>query len=248
MGLEKVSQNVFDDDAIAAHRQVPDCKESFDIGNEDDAVLTNIWPPEDAILGFRGFFAAFFETCHDVEERLLRMIAVGMGIDEDYFLAYHRDKQNQIRLLHYPSVEDARLEKGEIDCIGAHSDFGTITLLFQDEVGGLEVEDLHVKGQFNPAPYIPGTIVVNIGDFLMRWSNDELRSTLHHVRTPAMEEVDPNTKVRMTKERFSIPYFIAADRDKVIDCVPGCYGEGKPRKYKPINCADYLDMRLNATY
>jgi isopenicillin N synthase-like dioxygenase len=95
-------------------------------------------------------------------------------------------------------------------------DFGTGTILFQDDVGGLEVESPRGSGNFVPAPPIPGTVVFNIGDFLMRWSNgaffeqllffphivksDTLKSTLHRVRAP------PNDGTGMIKERFSIPY------------------------------------------
>lgn len=119
----------------------------------------------------------FFDTCYNVELDLLRAIEVGMDLPEGFFREYHTKRDNQIRLLHYPPVESELLRDGKMERIAAHSDFGTMTLLFQDEVGGLEVEDMHVKGKFNPAPFIPGTVIVNIGDFLQRWSNDTLKST-----------------------------------------------------------------------
>ncbi|KAJ6438449.1 oxoglutarate/iron-dependent oxygenase [Purpureocillium lavendulum] len=250
VGREKVSQNVFDAEGIARERSVPDCKESFEIGGEHEERLRNIMPAEHVLPGFRAFFALFFDTCYALELRLLRAIAVGMGLDEAYFVDYHRARSNQIRLLHYPPVEEALLAEGKVDCIGAHTDFGTLTMLFQDEVGGLEVESARgPKGAFTPAPFVPGTVVVNIGDFLMRWSNDELKSTLHHVRTPPVDErdVEPG-RPRMTRERYSIPYFVAADGHRTIDCVPGCWGPDRPKKYEPINATEYMDMRLNATY
>lgn len=247
MGREKVSQMVFDEEGIAQQRAVPDSKESFEIGREDDARTPNIWPAEETVPGFRHFFTAFLETTYDLEIRLLRAIAVGMDLEEDFFVDYHKEQCNQIRLLHYPPIEEELLATGKRDRIGAHSDFGTLTMLFQDEVRGLEVEDIHEKGKFNPAPYIPGTIVVNIGDFLMRWSNDELKSTLHHVRTPPVKNhLGPGS--RMTCERYSIPVFVCADTQRTIDCVPGCWSETRPKKYEPISAGEYLDMRLNATY
>jgi len=232
---------VFDKESIDELRKCPDFKESFELGREDDERTPNIWFPEEVLPGFRKFFTEFFEACYGIELNLLRAIALGMGLPEGFFREYHTKKDNQVRLLHYPPIEAELLRGGKMERIAAHSDFGTMTLLFQDEVGGLEVEDIHEQGKFNPAPFIPGTIVVNIGDFLQRWSNDTLKSTLHRVRAPPLVE-------GMTRARYSIPYFVTADRDKTIDCLPGCCSEEKPNKYEPINAREYIEMRLNATY
>jgi len=232
---------VYDKESIDNLRKCPDFKESFELGREDDERTPNIWLPEETLPGFREFFNKFFEACYEIELNLLRAIALGMGLPEKFFWEYHTKRDNQIRLLHYPPVEAELLRNGSMERIAAHTDFGTMTLLFQDEVGGLEVEDIHEKGKFNPAPYIPGTIVVNIGDFLQRWSNDTLKSTLHRVRAPPLVQ-------GITKARFSIPYFVTADREKTIDCIPGCASEANPRRYEPINSREYIEMRLNATY
>lgn len=77
----------------------------------------------------------------------------------------------------------------------------------------------------------------------MRWSNDVLKSTLHRVTAPP---VDSSTGV--SKERFSIPYFVSADKNRVIDALPGTFSEENPKKYEPITAGEYLDRRLNATY
>lgn len=232
---------VFDKESITELRKRPDFKESFELGREDDERTPNIWLPEETLPGFRQFFTDFYETCYCIELDILRAIALGMGLPDEFFREYHTKKDNQIRLLHYPPVEAELLRSGNLERIGAHSDFGTMTLLFQDEVGGLEVEDIHESGKFNPAPFIPGTIIVNIGDFLQRWSNDTLKSTLHRVRAPPLVD-------GITRARYSIPYFVTADRDRTIDCIPGCYSEEKPKKYEPINAREYIERRLNATY
>jgi isopenicillin N synthase-like dioxygenase len=90
-----------------------------------------------------------------------------MGLDPNFFENYHDKPENQLRLLHYPSVEREKL-KGRCN---AHSDFGTCTLLFQDDVGGLQLER---EGEFVDVEPIKGSVVFNIGDFLMRWSNGKL--------------------------------------------------------------------------
>ncbi|KAK1991147.1 flavonol synthase/flavanone 3-hydroxylase [Colletotrichum falcatum] len=247
IGREKVSQLVFDAEQINELRKVPDFKESYEIGREDDGHLPNIWIPEESLPGFRSFFNDFYEVCYRLELRLLRAVALGMGLDEDFFRGYHTQRDNQIRLLHYPPAEEELLRAGRVERLGAHTDFGTMTLLFQDEVGGLEVEDPGEEGKFVPVPHIPGTIVVNIGDFMQRWSNDTLRSTMHRVRAPPLDTMDESGG-RFTRARYSIPYFIGADQDKTVDCIPSCFGPDRPKKYEPINSREYIEMRLNAGY
>ncbi|KAJ0357559.1 hypothetical protein COL154_010042 [Colletotrichum chrysophilum] len=246
IGREKVTQMVFDADEISERRKIPDFKESYEIGREDDDHLPNIWIPDESLPGFRAFFNSFYEDCYQLELHLLRGMALGMGLDQAFFQGYHVNKDNQIRLLHYPPAEEKLLRAGKVERLGAHTDFGSMTLLFQDEVGGLEVEDPNEAGHFVPVPYIPGTIVVNIGDFMQRWSNDTLRSTMHRVRAPPLETDMSGSRV--TRARYSIPYFIGADSEKTVDCVPGCFGPERPKKYDPINSREYIERRLNATY
>ncbi|KAL6301926.1 flavonol synthase/flavanone 3-hydroxylase [Sparassis latifolia] len=247
VGVEQVSQMVFDPKELAAIRtKALDFKESFDMGYELGPRLKNIWLPEDDLPGFRAYAVHFFGLCRTFQTtKLLRALAIGMpGLPDDFFDQYHEKADNQLRLLHYPAAPTDVFTSGQKGRINAHTDFGTGTMLFQDDCGGLEVESPNEPGKFIPAPPIPGAVVFNIGDFLMRWSNDTLKSTLHRVRAPPPKP-DENG---MTRERFSIPYFMTADRDKVIDCLPGCFGPEKPKKYEPINAGQYIDMRLNATY
>ncbi|KAJ7319410.1 thymine dioxygenase [Mycena albidolilacea] len=244
-GQEKVVQHVYHPDAIAEQRaQAPDVKESFECGREEDELQPNIWLPEGVLPGFKEACLDFFWLCHGVELNILRALAIGLGLSEDYFLQYHTDPRNQLRLLHYPSVPTEGLETEKIARIGQHSDFGSITLLLQDDVGGLEVEDPNVAGSFCPAPPIPGALVVNAGDFLMRWSNDTIRSTIHRVRAPPQNRsVDG-----MTPERYSIPYFCCADFTTVVDCIPGTWSAERPKKYEPISAQEYIMKRMLATY
>ncbi|EIM84154.1 flavonol synthase/flavanone 3-hydroxylase [Stereum hirsutum FP-91666 SS1] len=251
IGKEQVSQMVFDPEAIASIRKgpSPDFKESFDMGNDaDTSRLSNVWLPEDKLPGFKEYAVGFFECCRQFQvEKLMPALAMGLSLPSDFFSAFHETADNQLRLLHYPEAERQEFVKGEKGRIGAHTDFGTCTLLFQDSVGGLEVESPSKPGVFLPGPPVEGAIVFNIGDFLMRWSNDTLKSTLHRVRAPPLK--DGEAENGKTKERFSIPYFMTADREKTIDCLPTCWNEtDRPRKYEPINAGQYIDMRLNATY
>lgn len=135
-----------------------------------------------------------------------------------------------------------------------HTDFGTITLLSQDDVGGLRVQ--RIDGTWVNVPPHPGGIVVNVGDMLQRWTNDVLRATLHQVvetvterdtRPAGAEQSSPQVKQRVVPERYSIAFFCNANKDTVLECLPQCTSEERPPKYSPINAYDYLTMRLSQT-
>ncbi|KAI0354973.1 thymine dioxygenase [Trametes cingulata] len=244
-GVEKVVQHVYDKDNLAEIRaKAPDVKESFECGWEESEQMPNIWLPDGVLPGFREACLDFFWTCHETELQILRALAIGLGISEDHLVKYHNAHDNQLRILHYPSVPAQELLDEKISRIDAHSDFGSITLLLQDDVGGLEIEDPNNPGRFISVPPIEGTLVVNAGDFMMRWSNDVIRSTIHRVRAPPRL----TTADGMTPERYSIPYFCAPDFSVVVECLPGTYSEEVPPKYEPISARQYILQRLAATY
>jgi isopenicillin N synthase-like dioxygenase len=103
-------------------------------------------------------------------------LAIGLGLDKDYFLSYLSEHDNNLRLLHYPSGSKEKEGKRA----GAHTDYGFVTFLFQQNVSGLQVYNLETK-EFVHAPPIKGTIIVNIADMLQKWSCDYLQSSLHQV-------------------------------------------------------------------
>ncbi|KAK7455780.1 hypothetical protein VKT23_010812 [Stygiomarasmius scandens] len=241
VGMEKVSQHVYDPDEQKTLRQVADMKESFESGREDDEVQPNIWLPEEYPLLMSTNLG---QICYGVEMNILRASAIGLGLPEDYLTNFHTKADNQLRLLRYPSVPLESLERDEIVRISAHSDYASITLLFQDHIGGLEVEDPKRPGSFKPATPVPGSMVVNAGDFMARWSNDTIRSTVHRVRAPPGLKTDNG----MTPERYSIPYFCASDLDTVVDCLPGTYSDDNPKKYEAISAKQYIMKRLATAY
>lgn len=242
MSKEKAVDMVLDKAEIEKLRKIPDVKESFDCGNEISKYY-NIWPEESDLPEFKQFCQQYFQANAEFSKSVLEAIAIGMGLEAEFLLPYHSENDNQLRMLHYPSTKEEDLRRGNTERIAAHTDFGTITMLSQDECGGLEIEDPFNKGIFIPAPYIKHSLVVNIGDFLMRWSNDELKSTIHRVGAPPIK-----SDTGFSKQRFSIPYFIGANAEKQIDCLPGTFSNTKPKKYEPINALEYINQRLNATY
>ncbi|KDQ14484.1 hypothetical protein BOTBODRAFT_32614 [Botryobasidium botryosum FD-172 SS1] len=242
---EKVVQHLYDKDEIAASRaKALDFKENFEVGREEDELMPNIWLPDGILPGFKEACLDFFWTCNETKFKVLSALALGLHLPEDFFEPYHQVPDNQLRLLHYPSVPLESLQKEEVVRIGAHSDFGSLTLLMQDDIGGLEVENPGNPGEFGPAPPLKGSIMVNAGDFMMRWSNDIIRSTVHRVRAPP----DLVTEDGMTPERYSIPYFCSTDFSTVVECLPGTYSEERPKRYEPISALDYIMKRLAANY
>jgi isopenicillin N synthase-like dioxygenase len=217
-----------------------DLKEAFNIGlelAEDDPELLagamfrapNRWP---SMPGFRETMLAYFDACHELGILLHRAFALDLGLDAGYF----EDKLDRpmavLRLLHYPEAPD-QLEEGQLGA-GEHTDYGCVTLLATDGVGGLEVRTR--AGEWIAAPHIPGAFVCNIGDCLMRWTNDTYVSTPHRVVSPA------------GRERYSIAFFLDPNPDAEVACLPGCATAQRPARYAPIHGDQFLLSRLSPTY
>ena len=114
----------------------------------------------------------FYWECSKTSREILKAIGIGLGLkDPEWLLKFHSGHNNQLRLLHYPPIPAKELEDHISARMPAHSDWGSITMLFQDDCGGLEVENQHKPGEFIKALPLKNAIVMNIGDLLMRWSN-----------------------------------------------------------------------------
>ncbi|KAF7547884.1 hypothetical protein G7046_g8863 [Stylonectria norvegica] len=177
----------------------------------------------------------------------MRAIAVGMGLDDGFFDGFVDTGDNTLRLLHYPSV-DASVFRTQVGAKGRTAyqtqDYGSITLLFQDDRGGLQVKS--PSGCFVDATPIPGTVVVNAGDLLARWSNETIKSTIHRVvEPPGKQNGDGVTEY---PPRYSIAYFCNPNFTSHIEALPGTYASEEEKKYEGINTGDYIVKRLAATY
>lgn len=210
-----------------------DSKEAFNIGldmaADDPRVLAgepfrapNRWPDAP---GFRETMLAYFDACHRLGVDLHRAFAADLGLAEDHFAAAFTAPLATLRLLHYPPATGAT---GEIGA-GAHTDYGSVTLLTTDGEGGLQVRPR--GGDWMDVPHVPGAFTVNIGDCLMRWTNDIYVSTPHRVLPPK-------------RQRRSVAFFLDPNPEAVIDALPGTGAA----KYPPTTGAAYLRSRLDATY
>ncbi|KAF8913765.1 Clavaminate synthase-like protein [Gymnopilus junonius] len=242
IGRERVTQSADPEEIAALREKAPDFKESMEIGRDWDSTWKNQWPSEDAVPGFKQNILDFYETCHELHVQVMRSIALGLDLQEHFFDHKIDEKCHNLRLLSYPAMKSSLLKDDGQARAGAHSDYGTLTLLFQDEVGGLEVQNPHT-GEFVPATPITGTIVVNVGDLLARWSNDILRSTLHRVVAPQAQKISETESV--TPKRHSIAFFCNPNFSAEVSCLPNC---GDAVKYPPVNTGDYIVGRLAVTY
>ncbi|KAF9701017.1 hypothetical protein EKO04_000529 [Ascochyta lentis] len=241
-GVEKVSQHTYDANELSKAREVPDYKESFESGNMDDASQPNIWLSESALPGFRSGMEGFFKECEALVHSVLDALSTALDVPDAGLSATHAQSLFQLRILHYPPLAASELQERKRSRINAHSDFGTLTLLFQDSVGGLEIEDPHTPGQFHAVPPVEQAVLVNVGDLMSRWSNERWKSTVHRVVSP------PGDEGRMLPDRYSIPFFATADPDTVIEALPGCWDAENPKKYPSVTAWEYVQMRMAALY
>ncbi len=223
MGSEKLDE--------ASER--PDQKQAFNVGLDlatDHPEVragapfrgVNLWPdlPE-----FREAVLAYFDAVWKLGVALHEPLAKDLGLAPDYFEPHFNAPMATLRLLSYPAGDGA---EGDIGA-GAHTDYGSLTLLATDGVTGLQVRP---RGQdWINVPHHEGAFIVNIGDCLMRWTNNIYASTPHRVLPPP-------------RARRSIAFFLDPNPDSLISALPGT---GEPL-YAPITASDYLRSRLDATY
>jgi isopenicillin N synthase-like dioxygenase len=172
-------------------------EEAFNVGKE------SVWATQTA---FQQVMLEFYELGRTVvSPQVLRAFAIALQLPEDFFTLKH-GQNHFLRLLHYPPLTAAP-EVGQLRA-GEHTDYGSITLLLQDAIGGLEVRTR--SGEWIAAPPIPGTIVVNVGDAMQRWTNDRLCSTPHRVRIPTGEDAG--------RSRYSVALFCDPNPDVELAC------------------------------
>lgn len=189
----------------------------------------NLWPD---LPGFRTAVEAYEQAMRGFCRRLLHPMALALGLDRDWFAPYFVQPTTFLRLLHYPpQAPDA-----PDDAFGSapHTDYGFITVLAQDNQGGLEVR--RRDGTWLKAPPIPDTWVVNVADMLSRWTNGRWQSTPHRVKNVS------------GGDRYSCPYFFDMAMDAVVAVVPTCHGPGNPPRFPPVRYGDYLIERLDRNY
>ena len=210
-----------------------DLKETLDYG---PGFFGDRWPadPPDLEPAWR----AYFDAMSGLAATLRRIFATALGLRPDYFEDKFQGHLSSLRVIDYPE-RSAPPAPGQLRA-GAHSDYGVPTILrTEDAPGGLQVRMR--DGRWSDVPHIPGAFVVNIGDAMMRWTNDRWISTQHRVVNPP---ADPGQPTR----RQSIAYFHNLPRDTVIECLPPFRKAGVPPKYPPLTYGEYAELRYRQAH
>ncbi|KOC12643.1 hypothetical protein AFLA70_130g002651 [Aspergillus flavus AF70] len=183
-----------------------------------------IWKGTSHLPGFREVTVSFWQSRLALARKLVRIFALALGEREDYFDDVTSHPGADALYIHYPGIPDVAADS-DIDVgIGSHTDIQCFTLLWQDNSGGLQV--LSAQDEWLDARPIEGTLVVNIGDFLQRLSNNKFKSTVHRVYN------------RQPDSRYSMPFFLGFNPEAVCKVVPSCVDDEHPPLYEPISCGE----------
>ena len=212
----------------------------------------NVWPES---LGepFRDTCMDYLNRVMKLTEEVMRAMAMSLGYEADFFDEFCSEPMCFYKLLHYPPQPTTAhaLQRGmssdlvllsvyELTThtrsgIGAHRDFGVITLLLQGDVPGLEVWDDEVKDWY-PAPPVEGAYVVNLGNLFEQWTNDMYVSNVHRVIN------------RSGEERYSIPFNYNGNPDFIVKCIEKCRAKPEEEKYAPVSVEDYVVQKYKDVY
>ncbi len=219
-----------------------DLKESFAVGPDCLGPVPQVEHPGEAWIrspsrwparpaGLRSSWSQYFQALSEVSRDLLSLMAVALDLEPDHFEGLIDRHTSAMRALRYPAL-DLPPTDGALRA-GAHTDYGTLTILRTDEVPGLEVRAS--DGSWSPVAPEPDTLVVNLGDSIARWTNDRWRSTLHRVTVPDCSA------------RVSMAFFHMANWDARIECLPSCSSPRNPVRYPPVLAGPWLMDKFQKT-
>jgi isopenicillin N synthase-like dioxygenase len=203
------------------------------LGLPEDVYAENVYPAAE-VPGFEAAVTEWFRAAGRVARTMVRIFGVALGGREDYFEQFTDHSIDVLRMNNYrlqaPAVQ---LEKDQLG-MGAHTDYGIVTVLWADQVPGLEIHG--TDGNWHPVMPADGALLVNLGDATARWTNEEWISTLHRVAAPRIDGI--------LVPRRSAAYFHDGNVDAVIECLPSCVSEDSPARYEPVTVGDHLNAKL----
>ena len=220
----------------------PDLFEAFNMGEDDidegdpffaaerhRMFAPNIWPDEPAEL--RPALVAYFAEARRVALALTDVFAIALGLPELWFRPFVERSTTTMRTINYERRPGAAEPMPGQQGMGAHTDYGVVTVLWADPTPGLEI--LGGDGDWHPVVPEPGALLVNLGDLTAEWTNDRWRSTLHRVVPSAG-----------AARRRSTAFFFDANWDATIACVPTCTDDTHPPKYPTVIAGEHLMAKL----
>jgi isopenicillin N synthase-like dioxygenase len=241
VGYEPIGGQKLDSQDTTKAAAPPDLKESFNWGADV--------PPDHpyALAGYRGYGSnqvppipgfkeqtnAYADAMRSLGDQLLELIARSLDLPDDWFKPFFQSKGGKLRLIKYPP-QPGSAHLNQLGA-GAHTDWGAITILAQDDIGGLEVRN--VAGDWIQAKPVPGAFVINIGDLMARWSNGIYNSNFHRVKNN-----------NSTRDRYSIPFFYDTDPPAIIESIPTCVTPEHPALYPACTADEHTADMFERSY
>ena len=225
----------------------PDLMERFTVGQfdvPDDEYHTarrnthfqaNRWP--DVLPSFEQSARRYYREMERLAADLMRLFARALNLPDGHFEPYF-DRHISLLVTNFYPPQQQEPKPGQLRA-GAHTDYGSLTILTPSiSPGGLQVRNQ--DGSWEDVPQVEGSFVVNIGDLMAQWTNDQWVSTMHRV-------VNPETR-NMGKARMSIVFFQQPNDDAMISCIPTCTDADNPAKYEPVTSGAHFSAKLNKAW
>lgn len=218
----------------------PDLMESFQVADVEK--VENNYPNNE----MKEILDSLYRKKRNIAIELLSLIAESLNLPSDELIKHHFGERHRtiLRITRYPALTECTNQRGAgVSRISPHKDLGTITLLVQDNCGGLEVlgkkQSPGDPDVWLPVTPVPGSMVINVGNILMRWSNYQYRSSIHRVVSTEKSDFE---------ERFSVIFFVNPNDDTFVEPLPGTAVENEPPKFIPFSVEEYISCKLTQLF
>lgn len=241
-GMEGLTYSLGVDD------QPPDLFEAFNIGpdgwDEADPVIAaerermlapNVWPTDPTLAFLRPALVDYFDQVQVLAHRLTSLFALALGLDPAFFEDKTDHSTDTLRVNNYERAPGEPDPVAGQQRMGAHTDYGIVTVLYADPIPGLQI--VGPDNQWHDVLPADGAFLVNLGDLLAQWTNDRWRSTLHRVVPPPRQQSGPC-------RRRSVAFFHDGNYDALVACLPTCQSADNPPRYPPVRAGDHLMAKL----
>lgn len=194
----------------------------------------NKWPAD--MPEFQAALSEYYREMESISGKLLRLAALALHIPPTLLLDAFEGHNNTLRVINYPPLDEPPLP-GQLRA-GEHTDYGAFTILLPENAsGGLQVRTR--AGQWIDVITPPGAFVINVGDLMMRWTNDRWLSNLHRVSIPSED-------LAATERRQSVAYFANPREDVLIECIPSCKDPSEPPRHPPILAGEHRLAKIRS--
>jgi isopenicillin N synthase-like dioxygenase len=226
---------------VESASRMNDFFEAFNIGSQagdfpdldlsDAEYPANVWP---AVDGFRPAIEAYYAEAARVARTLTRVFADALGMPTEHFVPFTDHSLDVMRMNNYALPEGTVDLDGDLTGMGEHTDYGIVTVLWADQVPGLQV--VGPDGSWHDVAPLDGALLVNLGDIMGRWTNDRWMSTLHRVKPPIV-----NGTIR---RRRSVAFFHDGNAEAVVEALPTCVPAGEEPRYAPMTVIENITAKL----